>query len=31
MTQHALDCRAHDVTTCPKFRRSVEDLLVGFR
>jgi len=31
MTQHALDCRAHDVTTCPRFRRSVEDLLVGFR
>ncbi len=29
MTQHALDCRAHDVTTCPNFRKRVEDLLVG--
>lgn len=30
MTQHAMDCRAHDVTTCPYFRKQVEDLLVGF-
>jgi len=30
MTQHALDCRAHDVGTCPAFRKRVEDLLVGF-
>jgi len=30
MTQHALDCRAHDVTTCPNFRKRVEDMLVGF-
>jgi MerR family copper efflux transcriptional regulator len=30
MTQHALDCRAHDVTTCPNFRKSVKDLMVGF-
>lgn len=27
MTLHALDCRAHDVATCPHFRASVEDLL----
>ena len=30
MTQHALDCRAHDLTTCPNFRKRVQDLLVGF-
>lgn len=31
MTQHALDCRAHDVATCPHFRAGVEDLLAGTR
>jgi DNA-binding transcriptional MerR regulator len=31
MTQHALDCRAQDVATCPNFRKRVADLLVGFR
>jgi MerR family copper efflux transcriptional regulator len=30
MTQHAFDCRAHDIATCPGFRKQVEDLLVGF-
>jgi len=29
MTLHALDCRAHDVATCPHFRAGVEDLLDG--
>ncbi len=27
MTLHALQCRAHDVATCPRFRASVEDVL----
>jgi MerR family transcriptional regulator, copper efflux regulator len=30
MTQHAFDCKAHDIATCPRFRAQVEDLLVGF-
>ncbi len=29
MTEHALRCRAHDVATCPGFRRNVDDLLAG--
>jgi DNA-binding transcriptional MerR regulator len=29
MTLHALQCRAHDVATCPRFRAGVEDLLDG--
>jgi len=29
MTQHALDCRAHDIATCPRFRAGVDDLLTG--
>jgi MerR family transcriptional regulator, copper efflux regulator len=29
MTLHALECRAHDVATCPRFRAGVEDLLDG--
>ena len=31
MTQHSMDCRAHDVATCPGFRAGVEDLLAGTR
>ncbi len=27
MTAHALHCRAHDITTCPRFRASVADVL----
>lgn len=27
MTQHALNCRAHDVATCPNFQRFVADLV----
>lgn len=27
MTQHALQCRAHDVATCPNFQRFVADLV----
>lgn len=29
MTVHALQCRAHDVATCPHFRAAVEDILDG--
>jgi len=29
MTEHALRCRAHDVTSCPRFRQHVEDVLDG--
>jgi MerR family transcriptional regulator, copper efflux regulator len=29
MTEHALECRAHDIATCPHFRSRVEDLLDG--
>jgi MerR family copper efflux transcriptional regulator len=31
MTQHALDCRAHDVALCPHFRAHVQDVLSGVR
>ncbi|WP_243233443.1 MerR family transcriptional regulator [Microbacterium sp. CIAB417] len=27
MTEHALRCRAHDITMCPNFRAGVEDVL----
>lgn len=30
MTEHALRCRAHDITTCPRFRAHLEDLLADF-
>ena len=30
MTQHAFDCKAHDIATCPRFRAQVADLLVDF-
>jgi MerR family copper efflux transcriptional regulator len=30
MTEHAFHCRAHDITTCPRFRGHVEDLMAGF-
>ena len=29
MTLHALECRAHDIATCPHFRSRVEDLVSG--
>ena len=29
MTLHALQCRAHDVAMCPRFRASVDDLVSG--
>ena len=30
MTEHAFNCRAHDITTCPRFRSHVVDLMAGF-
>lgn len=30
MTLHALRCRAHDITNCPRFSAHVEDLLADF-
>jgi MerR family copper efflux transcriptional regulator len=30
MTQHAYDCKAHDIASCPGFRKQVADLLVAF-
>lgn len=29
MTQHALECRAHDITTCPGFQGHVADIVEG--
>lgn len=29
MTQHALECRAHDITTCPGFQAHVSDIVDG--
>ena len=29
MTAHALRCRSHDITQCPRFRSHVEDVLEG--
>ncbi len=29
MTEHALRCRAHDVSACPRFRSHLEGLLEG--
>lgn len=29
MTQHALDCRAHDITQCPNFRSHVAGIVSG--
>jgi MerR family transcriptional regulator, copper efflux regulator len=29
MTVHAMECRAHDIATCPHFRSRVEDLVDG--
>ena len=29
ITEHALECRAHDIATCPNFRAHVADLVAG--
>jgi MerR family copper efflux transcriptional regulator len=31
MTEHAMQCRAHDIATCPNFRANVEDIVAGSR
>ena len=31
MTEHALECRAHDITTCPNFQAHVADIVAGAR
>ena len=31
MTEHALECRAHDIATCPGFRAHVADVVEGTR
>ncbi|MFD0805960.1 MerR family transcriptional regulator [Nocardioides caeni] len=31
MTEHALECRAHDIATCPGFRSHVSDIVEGTR
>ncbi len=31
LTEHALECRAHDVANCPNFRSHVADLVAGTR
>lgn len=30
MTEHALQCSAHDITACPRFRAGVDDVLARF-
>lgn len=30
MTEHALSCRAHDLTTCPGFQQHLGDLMADF-
>jgi len=29
MTEHALNCRAHDITTCPNFRAMIDEVVAG--
>ena len=29
MARHALECRAHDITSCPNFRAHVQDIVDG--
>jgi len=31
MTEHALRCRHHDITECPRFRSMIDDVLAGTR
>jgi len=30
MTEHAMNCRAHDIATCPRFQAGVADVLARF-
>jgi DNA-binding transcriptional MerR regulator len=29
MTEHALNCRSHDITTCPRFRAIMDEVVAG--
>ena len=29
MAQHTMDCRAHDITTCPRFRQRLDETIEG--
>lgn len=31
MARHAMECRAHDISTCPNFRANVEGIVAGTR
>jgi DNA-binding transcriptional MerR regulator len=31
MARHALECEAHDISTCPNFRANVADIVAGAR
>ncbi|MGW9112083.1 MerR family transcriptional regulator [Microbacterium sp. NPDC055683] len=31
MARHALECRSHDISTCPGFRANVADIVAGTR
>lgn len=31
MARHAMECQAHDISTCPNFRRNIEDIVSGER
>ena len=31
LTEHALECRAHDITTCPGFQAHMKDIVEGTR
>lgn len=30
MTEHAMNCRSHDIATCPRFRAGVDDIMSRF-
>lgn len=30
MTEHAMNCRSHDIATCPRFRAGVDDVMARF-
>ncbi|WP_261811458.1 helix-turn-helix domain-containing protein [Microbacterium aurugineum] len=30
MTEHAMNCRSHDIATCPRFRAGVDDVMSRF-
>lgn len=30
MTEHAMNCRSHDIATCPRFREGVADVMARF-